>query len=158
MLATTSDAKRKPIWIFGASAFGRPSLRRNSAMASMSAGIASRTGRMPLKSSRVTSRTSPSSSLRGGLLLGIEALLAPVGFTKTDDPKRIAANAEADDVKPPLHRRICQVSRLAVGLALILDRVRRIPIQIDREFEGKPALFGVPRALRRVKLDLHALL
>ncbi len=90
---------------------------------------------MPLKSSRVSSRTSPSSSVRGGLLFGIELLLAPVGLAKTDDPKRIAANAEADDVKPSVHRRERQVSRLAVGSAVILDRVRRAPIQLRSQFE-----------------------
>src|SRR5271154_6161127 len=155
MLATTSDASRNPMWTFGASAFGRPSLRRNSAIASISSGSTSRTGRMPLKSSRVSSRTSPSSSVRAGLLFGIELLLAPVGLPKTDDPKRIATNAETDDVKPALHRCIRQISRLFVGLALILDRVRRVPIQIGDAFEGQPALFSVPRALRRIELNLH---
>jgi hypothetical protein len=72
--------------------------------------------------------------------------------------KRIAANAEADYVKPAVHWRIRKVSRLAIGLALILDHVRRVPIQVRRQLERQPALSSVPRALRWVKLNFHALL
>src|ERR1700722_2798115 len=155
MLATTSDANRKPIWTFGASAFGRPSLRRNSAMASTMPGSTSAIGLNRRISSAVRSRTSPSLSAKG---LRIGLLLSFVRLAKTDDPARVNTHAVTNRVESSEHRNQREIPLFAIIAPLIGPNARSAPIQFCSRLERQSALGGVPCAFRRVKLNLHELL
>src|SRR6185437_15099700 len=95
MLATTSADRRNPICTLGVSAFGRPVFPRWRSIASTSSGIASRIGFILRISARVSSRTSPSSSIGGPFRLG--SLIAPhlsiVCLAQADDPKCVASDS-----------------------------------------------------------------
>ena len=146
---TTSDANRNPIWISaprpsGDQACGGippwPRARASPRASAAGADILA-----------VSSRTS---HLLGQGLLRIGLFLSFVRLAKTDDPKRIAANAVTDHVKPALHRAYASDIRLAITAAGP-RHPRRVPIQLRSQLERQSALFGVPRALRRIELNLH---
>src|SRR5271165_3597654 len=124
MLATTSAASRNPTCTLGATAFGRPALRRKSFMASIMPGSTSAIGFILRKSARVSSRTSPSSSVSGfGRLFVLGSLIASylsiIGFAQADDPVSRAAYAEAGHVQPSIQGGGHQIAVFAVGTSLV---------------------------------------
>src|SRR6185437_7167458 len=145
MLATTSADRRNPICTLGVSAFGRPVFPRWRSIASTSSGIASRIGFILRISARVSSRTSPSSSIGGPFRLG--SLIAPhlsiVCLAQADDPKCVASDAEASDVQPSFQ----EDQRPVAILAVVTPRVRfddaGFEIEVQKPVERSSVLLAV---------------
>jgi hypothetical protein len=172
MSATRSAGRRKLTCSFGAATGGRPTgLMRF--MASGSSGSTSATGRRSIfsKSSSVSSRTSPSSSVRGrsGARIGgrigrrsrgrirdfaIGRHLFLVRLAETDHSRRLLAQAKTDDIQPSVLGDESHKPFLPVIASIIAADASFSPLQLSDERKRQRAFFLVLGALCRIELDL----
>src|SRR3954454_20827576 len=109
MPATTSAARRNPIWIFGAATGGRP-IRFHALNCS---GKTSLNGFARAKSSAVHSGFSSKSA--GGLVLLVMFLyLSRIGFSERNGPENVAAHGENQHVQAPVYGAAGAVSGFVV--------------------------------------------
>lgn len=120
-------------------------------------GRISEAGRAWAKSSLVSSRTSPSSSINGKRS-AISVGLPRVGFTETDDPNSPFYGREAQDVQPCIQISHSRETRLRVVISLIRNDDGIMPSEIGGTFKRQLPFGLIPCAFSGVEFNSHGLI